>query len=48
VDGGSVTHMNFVRVFGKYSEKATFALLSLMDLGNVDIIVDIKAIGRWK
>ena len=48
VDGGSVNYMNFVRAFGKYSDKASFAVLSLMDAGNVDVTVDIKAIGRWK
>lgn len=48
VDGGSVTYMNFVRVFGKYSDKASFTVISLMDAGNVDVTVDIKAIGRWK
>ena len=48
VDGGSVNYMNFVRVFGKYSEKASFAVLSLMNAGNIDVTVDIKAIGRWK
>lgn len=48
VDGGSVTYMNFVRVFGKYSDAASFTVISLMNAGNVDITVDIKAIGRWK
>ena len=48
VDGGSVTYMNFVRVFGKYSDKASFTVVSMMDAGSVDITVDIKAIGRWK
>lgn len=48
VDGGSVTYMNFVRVFGKYSEAASFTVVSLMDAGTVDVTVDIKAIGRWK
>jgi hypothetical protein len=48
VDGGSVTYMNFVRAFGKYSNAASFVVVSLMDAGNVDITVDIKAIGRWK
>ena len=48
VDGGSVNYMNFVRVFGKYSDKASFTVISLMDAGNVDVTVDIKAIGRWK
>lgn len=48
VDGGSVTYMNFVRVFGKYSDKASFSVVSLMDAGNIDVTVDIKAIGRWK
>ena len=48
VDGGSVNYMNFVRVFGKYSDKASFSVVSLMDAGNIDVTVDIKAIGRWK
>lgn len=48
VDGGSVTYMNFVRVFGQYSDKATFAVVSLTNAGNVDVTVDIKAIGKWK
>jgi hypothetical protein len=48
VDGGSVTYMNFVRVFGKYSDKASFSVVSMMNAGTVDITVDIKAIGRWK
>ena len=48
VDGGSVNYMNFVRVFGKYQDKASFSVVSMMDAGNVDITVDIKAIGRWK
>lgn len=48
VDGGSVTYMNFVRTFGRYSDMASFTVVSLMDAGNVDITVDIKAIGRWK
>ena len=48
VDGGSVTYMNFVRTFGKYSDKASFSVVSMMNAGNVDVTVDIKAIGRWK
>lgn len=48
VDGGSVNYMNFVRVFGKYSDKASFTVVSLVDAGNIDVTVDIKAIGRWK
>lgn len=48
VDGGSVTYMNFVRVFGKYSDKASFTVVSMMNAGTVDVTVDIKAIGRWK
>lgn len=48
VDGGSVNYMNFVRVFGKYSDKASFSVVSMVDAGTVDITVDIKAIGRWK
>ena len=48
VDGGSVTYMNFVRVFGKYSDKASFSVVSMMDAGNVDVTVDIKEIGKWK
>lgn len=48
VDGGSVTYMNFVRAFGKYSEAASFVVVSLMDAGTVDVTVDIKAIGKWK
>jgi hypothetical protein len=48
VDGGSVTYMNFARVFGKYSDKASFAVVGLMNAGTVDVTVDIKAIGRWK
>ena len=48
VDGGSVTYMNFVRVFGKYSDAASFTVVSMMNAGTVDITVDIKAIGRWK
>ena len=48
VDGGSVNYMNFVRVFGKYSDKASFSVISMMDAGTIDITVDIKAIGRWK
>lgn len=48
VDGGSVNYMNFVRVFGKYTDKASFSVIGLMDAGNIDITVDIKAIGRWK
>jgi hypothetical protein len=48
VDGGSVTYMNFVRVFGKYSDKASFTVVGLTNAGTVDITVDIKAIGKWK
>jgi hypothetical protein len=48
VDGGSVNYINFVRVFGKYSDKASFSVVSMIDAGNVDVTVDIKAIGRWK
>lgn len=48
VDGGSVTYVNSVRVFGKYSGQASFIVVSLMDAGNIDVTVDIKAIGRWK
>ena len=48
VDGGSVTYMNFVRAFGKYSDKASFTVVSLIDAGYVDVTVDIRAIGRWK
>lgn len=48
VDGGSVNYMNFVRVFGKYSDRASFTVISLMNAGSVDVTVDIKAIGRWK
>lgn len=48
VDGGSVNYMNFVRVFGKYSDKASFTVISMMNAGNIDVTVDIKAIGRWK
>lgn len=48
VDGGSVTYMNFVRAFGKYSDKASFTVVSMMDAGTVDVTVDIKAIGKWK
>lgn len=48
VDGGSVNYINFVRVFGKYSDKASFSIVSMMDAGKVDVTVDIKAIGKWK
>lgn len=48
VDGGSVNYINFVRVFGKYSDRASFSVVSLIDAGNVDVTVDIKAIGRWR
>jgi hypothetical protein len=48
VDGGSVTYMNFVRVFGKYSDKASFTVVSMTNAGTVDVTVEIKAIGRWK
>lgn len=48
VDGGSVNYMNFVRTFGKYSDKASFSVVSLMDAGSIDVTVDIKAIGKWK
>lgn len=48
VDGGSANYMNFVRVFGKYSDKASFSVVSMMDAGNIDVTVDIKAIGKWK
>jgi hypothetical protein len=48
VDGGSSNYMNFVRVFGKYSDKASFVVVGMVNAGNVDVTVDIKAIGRWK
>lgn len=48
VDGGSVNYINFVRVFGKYSDKASFTVVSMVNAGNIDVTVDIKAIGRWK
>ena len=48
VDGGSNTYMNFVRVFGKYLDKAAFTVVSMVNAGNIDITVEIKAIGRWK
>lgn len=48
VDGGSVTYMNFVRGFGKYSDKASFVVVGMVDAGSVDVTVDIKAIGKWK
>lgn len=48
VDGGSTNYVNLVRVFGKYSDKASFIVVGMMDAGNVDVTVDIKAIGRWK
>lgn len=48
VDGGSASYMNFVRVFGKYSDKASFTVVGLTDAGTVDVTVDIKAIGMWK
>lgn len=48
VDGGSVNYMNFVRVFGKYQDKASFSVVGHMNAGTVDITVDIKAIGKWK
>lgn len=48
VDGGSVGNMNFVRVFGKYSDKASFVVVGMANAGNIDVTVDIKAIGKWK
>jgi hypothetical protein len=48
VDGGSSNYINFVRVFGQYSDKAAFVVVSLMDAGLIIATVDIKAIGKWK
>ena len=46
VDGGSTSHMNFIRVFGSYSDKATFCVVGHYS-ATVDVTVHIKAIGRW-
>ena len=48
VDGGSMAYMNFVRVFYRYGHGVSFVVVSMIDNGYVDVIVDVKAIGRWK
>lgn len=48
VDGGSSSHMNFVRVFGNYEDAATFTVVGLANVTSTNITVSIRAIGRWK
>ena len=48
IDGGSNNYINFLRVFWRYTEKVSFVVVSMVDHGNVNVIVDVKAIGRWK
>lgn len=48
VDGGSSANMNFVRVFGKYEDAASFVVVGLANVTNTNITVDIRAIGKWK
>jgi len=48
VDGGSSNYMNFVRVFGQYQDKASFVVVGLSNVSSADIIVEIRAIGKWK
>ena len=48
VDGGSSSYMNFVRVFGKYADAASFVVVGLSNEANTNITVDIRAIGKWK
>lgn len=48
VDGGSSSHMNFVRVFGNYSDAASFVVIGLANVTSTNVTVSIRAIGRWK
>jgi len=48
VDGGSTNYMNFVRVFGQYQDKVSFMVVGLSNVTSADVIVEIRAIGRWK
>ena len=47
VDGGSTGNVNFVRIFGNYQDRANFLVIGLVST-TVDIIVSIRAIGKWK
>lgn len=48
VDGGSASYMNFVRVFGQYQDNASFMVVGLSNVTSTDIVVEIRAIGKWK
>lgn len=48
VDGGSSNYMNFVRVFGQYQDNASFMVVGHSNITSTDIIVEIRAIGKWK
>lgn len=49
LDGGSTAHMNFVRKFGNYNNHVNFVVVGLAsDATNVNITVDIRAIGKWR
>lgn len=48
VDGGSSNYMNFVRVFGQYQDNASFMVIGHSNVTSTDIIVEIRAIGKWK
>lgn len=48
VDGGSSNYVNFVRVFGQYQDNASFIVVGLSNAASADVIVEIRAIGKWK
>lgn len=48
VDGGSSNYVNFVRVFGQYQDNASFIVVGLSNATSADVIVEIRAIGKWK
>jgi len=45
VNGGSSSHMNFVRTFGHNAERALFVVVGLANVTNTSITVDISAKG---
>ena len=48
VDGGSLSHMNFCRVFGSSMNNANFIVVGLSNVTSTDITVYIRATGKWK